>query len=94
MWTRRSHMIAALTGLVGELGETKFTCSTVTKKKWYWNQVHQEVFDQVKQRPDEEVILIYPTYRELFEIYTDASTRQLVAVSNYAEWKTLSFLFV
>ena len=33
VWTLRSHMIAPLTGLVGELGETKVTRSAGTEKK-------------------------------------------------------------
>ena len=34
----------------------------------------------VKRTLAEEVILAYPTYGEVFEIYTDASQRQLGAV--------------
>ena len=47
---------------------------------WYWAAHYQEAFDQIKQTLSREVILAYPTYGELFEIYTDASTRQLGAV--------------
>lgn len=74
-------MIAPLTNLVGEVGVIKVTRSTGTKKKkWYWTQVHQEAFDMVKRTLAEEVILAHPKYGEIFEIYTDASTRQLGAV--------------
>ena len=74
-------MIAPLTNLVGETGETKVTRATGTKKKkWYWTQVHQDAFDLVKRTLAEEVILAYPNYEEVFEIYTDASQRQLGAV--------------
>ena len=67
-------MIAPLTDLVGETGETKVTRATSTKtKKWYWAQVHQNAFDLVKRTLAQEVILAYPTYGEVFEIYTDAS---------------------
>ena len=81
IWERRSHLIAPLTDLLGEVGHTKVTKKKGTKKKaWYWASHHQEAFDNVKQTLSREVILAYPTYGELFEIYTDASTRQLGAV--------------
>ena len=74
-------MIAPLTNLVTETGETKVTCSAGTKNiNWYWAQVHQYVFDLVKRTLAEEVILAYPDYGEVFRIYTDASQRQLGAV--------------
>ena len=81
VWTRRSHMIAPLNNVVGEIGETKVTRATGTKKKkWYWTQIHQNAFDLAKHTLAEEVILAYPTYGEVFEIYTDASQRQLGAI--------------
>ena len=73
MWKTRSHMIAPLIDLVGEVGETKVTLSTgAKKKKWYWTLIHQDLFDHTKHTLAEEVLLAYPSYRELFEIYTDA----------------------
>ena len=54
------------------------------KKAWYWNSAHQEAFDNgipdVKQTLACKVLLAYPQYGELFEIYTDASSQQLGAV--------------
>ena len=38
---------------------------------------HHQAFEEIKGTISEEVVLAYPVYRELFEIYTDASTRQL-----------------
>ena len=74
-------MIAPITNLVGETGETKVTLATGTKnKKWYWTQINQDAFDFVKRTLAEEVILAYPNYGEVFEIYTDASQRQLGAL--------------
>ena len=70
-------MIAPLTDLVGETGETKVTRIVgARKKKWYWAQVHQDAFCLVKRTLAEEVILAYPDYGEVFGIYTDASQSQ------------------
>ena len=41
---------------------------------------HQEVFDAIKQQLAREVMLAYPDYSLPFDIYTDASSRQLSAV--------------
>ena len=80
-WDKRSHMVAPLTDLIGEVGHTKVTKKNKTKKaKWYWNEEHQKAFDQIKNTLSQEVMLAYPTYGEVFKIYTDASTRQLGAV--------------
>jgi hypothetical protein len=41
MWARRSEMLAPLTDLVGECGETKTTRTNKTKKKpWRWDTIH------------------------------------------------------
>ena len=81
LWKRRSHMIAPLTDLLGEVAVSKTERKLGRKKRpWYWNNTHQEAFDLIKQCLARETILAYPKYGELFEIYTDASTRQLGAV--------------
>ena len=81
VWVRRSDMIAPLTDLVGEVGHTKVTRANKTKKKhWYWTKLHQDAFELIKQTLAKEVILAYPQYGSIFDIYTDASTRQLGAV--------------
>jgi hypothetical protein len=42
MWARRSEMLAPLTDLVGECGETKTTKKDKTKKKpLRWDPIHQ-----------------------------------------------------
>ncbi len=49
MWVRHSEMLAPLTDLVGECGETKTTRMNKTKKKpWQWDLIHQQAFDNVK----------------------------------------------
>ncbi len=80
-WAKRSEMLAPLTDLVGECGETKDTKRNGTKKKpWRWDSIHQQAFDNVKVAIPKEVVLAYPDFTSPFEIYTDASTMQLGAV--------------
>ena len=81
LWARRSEVLAPLTSLVGECGHTKITKQKGTKKKpWYWNEVHQEAFNLVKTIIVKDVVLAYPDYSKVFEIYTDASSKQLGSV--------------
>ena len=81
LWERRSDLLAPLTDLVGECGETKTTRRSGTKKKpFYWNESHQQAFDSIKTMIARDVVLAYPNFSEVFEIYTDASSRQLGAV--------------
>jgi hypothetical protein len=73
-------MLAPLTLLVGECGQTKSTKVKGTKKiPWHWDKVHQRAFDHVKATIAKDVVLAYPNYSKVFEIYTDASRKQLGA---------------
>ncbi len=66
---------------MGECGETKTTKRNKTKKSpWRWDPIHQTAFDKVKATIAKEVVLVYPDFSKVFEIYTDASTMQLGAV--------------
>ena len=49
-------------------------------KAWHWDEVHQIAFDNVKATIARDVVLAYPDYSKEFEIYTDASSKQLGAV--------------
>ncbi len=81
LWARRSQMLTPLTSLVGECGQTKTTKAKGTKKvPWHWDEVHQRAFDHVKATIAREVVLVYPDYSKVFEIYTNASSKQLGAV--------------
>jgi hypothetical protein len=81
LWARRSKMLAPLTSLVGECGQTKVTRAKGTKKApWHWDEVHQRAFDHVKGTIAREVVLAYPDYSKVFEIYTDASSKQQGAI--------------
>ncbi len=81
LWARWSKMLAPLTSLVGECGQTKVTSAKGTKKApWHWEEVHQRAFNLVKATIAREVVLAYPDYSKVFEIYTDALSKQLGAV--------------
>ena len=81
MWARCSEMLAPLTDLVGECGETKTTRMNKTKKKpWRWDPIHQQAFDDIKAAIAKETVLAYPDFLKPFEIYTDTSSTQLGAV--------------
>jgi hypothetical protein len=81
LWARRSDMLAPLTSLVGECGQTKTTKAKGTKKvPWHLDEVHQRAFNHVKATITKDVVLAYPDYSKVFEIYTDASSKQLGAV--------------
>jgi hypothetical protein len=84
LWARRSNsMLAPLTSLIGECGQTKSTKAKGTKKvPWHWDKVHQRAFDHVKATIAKDVVLAYPDYSNVFKIYTDASSKQLEALIN------------
>jgi hypothetical protein len=74
-------MLAPLTSLFGECGQTKTAKAKGTKKvPWHWNEVHQRAFDHVNALTTKDVVFAYPDYSKDFEIYTDASSKQLGAV--------------
>jgi hypothetical protein len=71
-------MLAPLTALVGECGQTKITKAKGTKKvPWHRDEVHQRAFNHVKAMIARDVVLAYTDYSEVFEIYTDASSKEL-----------------
>jgi hypothetical protein len=81
MWVKRSVMLAPLSDLVGECGETKTTRKNKVKKQpWHWDSIHQIAFDNVKTTIAKEVVLAYPDFTKPFDIYTDASTKQFGSV--------------
>ena len=81
LWAKRSEMLAPLTDLVGKCGQTKVTKAKGTKKvPWHWDEVHQKAFETVKATIAKDVVLAYPDYNKVFEVYTDASATQLGSV--------------
>ncbi len=79
LWARRSEMLAPLTSLVVECGQTK-KAKGAKRVPWHWNEVHQRAFKHVKATVAKDVVLAYQDYSKVFEIYTDASSKQLGAV--------------
>jgi hypothetical protein len=76
LWARQSEMLAPLTSLVGECGQTKVTRAKGTKKApLHWDEVHQRAFNHVKATIAREVVLAYPDYSKVFEIYTNALSK-------------------
>ncbi len=81
LWARWSKMLAPLTPLVRECGQIKVTRAKGTKRvPWHWDEVHQGAFDHIKATIARKVVLAYPDFSKVFEIYTDASSKQLGAV--------------
>jgi hypothetical protein len=81
LWARQSDMLTPLTSLVGECGQTKTTKAKGTKKvPWHWDEVHQRAVNHLKATIAKDVVLAYPDYSKVFEIYADASSKQLRAV--------------
>ena len=70
MWKHRSHMLTPLTPLT----------IIKSKKNWIWLSEHQDAFDKIKETLARDVLLAYPDFNLVFEIYTDASKTQLGAV--------------
>ncbi len=69
-------MLAPLTSLVGECGQTKSTKAKGTKKV-------QDPSKSIRSRKSyntKDVVLAYLDYSKVFKIYTDASSKQLGAV--------------
>jgi hypothetical protein len=78
---RWSNLLAPLTTLVGECGQTKSTRAKGTKTvPWHWDKVHHRAFNHVETTIAKDVVLAYPDYSKVFKIYTDASSKQLRAV--------------
>jgi RNase H-like domain found in reverse transcriptase len=67
MWSRRSHISAALTDLTD-------------KGTFNWTPVHRKAFDTMKALMVKDVLLCYPDNNLPFHIYTDASDYQLGSV--------------
>jgi hypothetical protein len=80
LWEKISKMVAPLTSLARQCGHTRVTIAWNTKNvPWHWDEVDQKVCDDVKAVITNDVALAYHDYSKAFEIYTDASSRQMGA---------------
>ncbi len=77
LWARWSKILAPRTSLDIECSQTKVTKAKVP---WHWVKVQQRSFDHVKATLAKEVVFSYLENSKVFEIYTDASSKQLGAV--------------
>ena len=68
MWKSRSHLLAPLTKLMSNT------------RKFEWTDTEQTAFDEVKRTISAESLLTYPDFSKPFDVYTDASDKQLGAV--------------
>lgn len=68
MWKQRSHLLAPMTQLMSP------------KKPFKWTDVEQKAFEEIKNHISSESLLTYPNFDLPFDVYTDASDRQLGAV--------------
>jgi hypothetical protein len=78
---RWSKILTPLTSLVGECGQIRVTKAKGTKRvPWHGDEVCQKAFNHVTATIAKEVVLAYPDNLKVFEIYADASSKQLGAV--------------
>ena len=68
-------MLAPLTSLVGKCGQTKVSKAEGPRR--YSGTGTQKTFDHVKATIAKELVLAYPDFSKVFQIYTDASSKQL-----------------
>ena len=69
-----------LASLVGECGYIKYVKQSNKKQKWYWDSTHQQAYYDIKKLIACDIMLAYPNFNEVFNIYTDISTLQRGAV--------------
>jgi hypothetical protein len=71
-------MLAPLSEVVGKCSETKVTKAKVTKKiPWHWDEVHKQAFYMEVGTIAKDVVLVYPNFYKLFEVYMDTVSTQL-----------------
>ena len=90
MWTRRSHTLSPLTDLVSTSECTIDSEKKNKLRKIKWSNECQKSFEAMKSVVDREVLLAYPIFDRSFEIYTEASSKQLGTVILQSD-KPLSF---
>ncbi|KAL7482632.1 hypothetical protein ACHAW6_008302, partial [Cyclotella cf. meneghiniana] len=59
---------------------------------WYWTNKHHESFEGIKHAIASHILLAYPNYNDVFEIYTDASNLPMGAVITQRRLELLSIV--
>ena len=84
LWEKRSHIFAPLSDLVGLCSPHKKNGKKGKHKmsppKFIWTDECERAFNQIKKIVSREVMLACSNFNKKFEIYTDASNKQLGAV--------------
>jgi hypothetical protein len=92
LWERQSKMLAPLTSLIVECSQTKVTKAKGTKKvPWCWDKVHQRAFNHIKATIVKEVVLAYPDYLKVFEMYIVASS-EVIGLAITQDNRPIAFL--
>ena len=68
MWSKHLHLLQPFTALAS------------TRVQFKWIDAKQKALDKIKQIVARNTLLIYPDFNERFDIHTDASGFQLVAL--------------
>ena len=68
MWPGRSKMLVPLTRL------------TSKNVPFNWTDVEQKAFDDIKKHITKDTLLNYPNFNKPFDVYTDASDKQIGAI--------------
>ena len=81
---KHSYVLAPLSNLIGQYSPKKSSGKKGKRKaplkKFISTEEHEKAFAQMKKIVSREVMLAYPNFNQQFEIYTDASIKQLGSV--------------
>ncbi len=66
---KHSKILAPLTGLVGEYGQTK----SQQKIPWHWDEIHQKAFNALKSTIAKDAVLAYLDYWKVLSKWAQSS---------------------
>ena len=70
MWAKRSKTLGPLTSMTGK----------PKRHPYIWTEECQKAFDNMKAIMIQDALIVYPKYRDPFDIHTDASDYQIGGV--------------
>ena len=65
------------------------------KKEWKWEEEHQRVFEELKEKITSQLVLSLPKRERKFRVETDASghtIREVLSQEQDGKWKPIAFL--